>query len=125
MPVMDGLEATRRIRQREQELGGATRTPIIAISASLEPKDRARGATAGMDDWYLNLPPPTTHSPLSLSLSSSRFRSLLTERFGAKAGEAVRPKGPDGHDPALGTTTGTHLKPCAGNVQQKNNKTDN
>ena len=55
MPVMDGLEATRRIRQREQELGGSTRTPIIAISASLEPKDRARGATAGMDDWYLHL----------------------------------------------------------------------
>lgn len=108
MPVMDGLEATRRIRQREQELGGATRTPIIAISASLEPKDRARGATAGMDDWYLNLPPP--HSPLSLSLSRPRFRSLLTE-FGAKAGEAFRPKGPDVHDPALGTTTGTHLKP--------------
>jgi CheY-like chemotaxis protein len=51
MPVMDGLEATRRIRQREQELGLSTRTPIIAISASLEPKERARGATAGMDDW--------------------------------------------------------------------------
>jgi hypothetical protein len=51
MPVMDGLEATRRIRQREQELGMSTRTPIIAISASLEPKDRARGASAGMDDW--------------------------------------------------------------------------
>jgi CheY-like chemotaxis protein len=100
MPVMDGLEATRRIRQREQELGLSTRTPIIAISASLEPKERARGATAGMDDWY-SPPPPTFPCP---SLSFFAHQAL-----GAKVGEAVQPKGADGHDPALGTTS-TNLK---------------
>jgi CheY-like chemotaxis protein len=52
MPIMDGLEATKRIRQREQELG-LVRTPIVALSASLEPEERERGASAGMDDWYV------------------------------------------------------------------------
>lgn len=76
---MDGLEATRRIRQREQELGLSTRTPIIAISASLEPKERARGATAGMDDWYS--PPPTF---TAFAFLVHRFRSLLTKRLGPR-----------------------------------------
>jgi len=52
MPIMDGFEATRRIRQREQELGHV-RGPIIALSASSEADERAQGAAAGMDDWLV------------------------------------------------------------------------
>lgn len=72
MPIMDGLEATRRIRQRETELDLA-RTPIVALSASSEPKERQRGAAAGMDDWYAMMAslsiPCLSVIPLSLSIS--------------------------------------------------------
>ncbi len=46
MPGMDGFEATRVIRSR-----GGPRTPIIAMTASALPADRARCAAAGMDDF--------------------------------------------------------------------------
>jgi len=47
MPVMDGLEATRRIRQRES----GTRVPIIALTANVLPGDRERCLSSGMDEF--------------------------------------------------------------------------
>lgn len=49
MPEMDGLEATRQIRQRGLEI------PIIAITADAMPDDQIRCAAAGMND-YLSKP---------------------------------------------------------------------
>ncbi|MFG6467204.1 ATP-binding protein [Roseateles sp. BYS87W] len=47
MPVLDGLEATRRFRAMEQ----GPRTPIIAMTANALPADRQRCLDAGMDDY--------------------------------------------------------------------------
>lgn len=49
MPVLDGLEATRRIRDIERVAGG--HVPIIALTANVMPGDRDRCIAAGMDDF--------------------------------------------------------------------------
>lgn len=49
MPVMDGLEATRKIRETER-ISGA-HIPIIALTANVMPGDHDRCLAAGMDDF--------------------------------------------------------------------------
>lgn len=49
MPVMDGLEATRRLRAQESE-AGARATPIIAMTAYAMREDREKSREAGMND---------------------------------------------------------------------------
>ncbi len=49
MPDMDGLEATRIIREREA--GGAQRTPIIALTANTMELDRELCTKSGMDGF--------------------------------------------------------------------------
>jgi signal transduction histidine kinase/CheY-like chemotaxis protein len=48
MPELDGLQATREIRAREN---ASDRTPIFALTAHASPEDRARCLDAGMDDF--------------------------------------------------------------------------
>lgn len=50
MPVMDGLEATKLIRQHEQRLQ-VPRTPIIALTANARDSDKERCLQAGMDTF--------------------------------------------------------------------------
>ncbi len=49
MPVMNGYDATRSIRMREQKT--ETHTPIIALTASAMKGDREECFSAGMDDY--------------------------------------------------------------------------
>jgi signal transduction histidine kinase/CheY-like chemotaxis protein len=50
MPVMDGFEATRRIRELEKELARG-RCQIVALTASVEVADQERCLQAGMDGF--------------------------------------------------------------------------
>ena len=50
MPMLDGIEATRRIRAWE-ERNGARRVPIIAVTAHVMRWNREQCLAAGMDDF--------------------------------------------------------------------------
>lgn len=51
MPIMDGLEATRKIRR--DELGSARHIPIVAIIANAFDDDRRKCFEAGMDGYVV------------------------------------------------------------------------
>ncbi len=55
MPVLDGYEATKAIRQAEQPLQDGKSLPIIALTAHVTLDDRKRCLACGMDD-YLGKP---------------------------------------------------------------------
>lgn len=50
MPVLDGIETTRRIRDSKR-LGAKSRIPIVAMTAHAMRGDRERMVAAGMDDY--------------------------------------------------------------------------
>ena len=65
MPIMDGFEATRRLRQRETDKG-IPRLPIIAVTSNAIKGDRERCLDAGMDD-YVSKPINTAKLAASIS----------------------------------------------------------
>jgi CheY-like chemotaxis protein len=68
MPVMDGIEATRRIRAAQA--GGGERSVIVAVTANAMEGDRERLLAAGMDDYQ------------SKSYGLEHLRALLREWLG-------------------------------------------
>ena len=71
MPVLDGFEATRAIRQAEQAGGSTSRLPIVALPANALQGDREKCLACGMDDY------------LSKPVSSSQLRSMLSKWLAA------------------------------------------
>lgn len=51
MPVMDGLEATVKIREVENQSGLNKRTPIIALTANTMDNDKEKCLSYGMDEF--------------------------------------------------------------------------
>jgi CheY-like chemotaxis protein/HPt (histidine-containing phosphotransfer) domain-containing protein len=82
MPEMDGLDATRRIRQRQQEPTppGHFQRPIviIAMTANAMQGDREKCVAAGMDDY---LPKPVRPEALQamLELQAARVLNLAAQ----------------------------------------------
>jgi signal transduction histidine kinase/ActR/RegA family two-component response regulator len=64
MPVLDGIEATRRLRAHEQD-AGLPNVPVVALTANAMPQDRQRCTAAGMDD---HLAKPFKHEELAAVL---------------------------------------------------------
>ena len=69
MPIMDGLEATAAIRERERASG--SHLPIIAVTAHAMEGDKERFLTAGMDGYI--------SKPLRQADVSAALASLLPE----------------------------------------------
>jgi two-component system sensor histidine kinase/response regulator len=77
MPLLDGYETCRRLRQRE---GGSRRTWVIALTSHTAPGERERCLAAGMDDH------------LGKTLHVEELAAVLNRRL---EGEAAGPAGSD------------------------------
>ena len=102
MPVMDGLEATRRIRELE---GGRRRTPIVALTANAMMGTLERCLEAGMDD-YLTKP-----------LDISRLQDVLDRFMGRADGEHApqprrRPQPAERRAPTTRSARGSPTSPA-------------
>jgi CheY-like chemotaxis protein len=66
MSVMDGIQATRRIREAER-LNGRPRTPILMLSANAGAERQSAGALAGADGHVAK---PITAASLTAALAA-------------------------------------------------------
>ena len=75
MPVMNGIETTRMIRNESSELNKSI--PIVAFSASIMEKDREEGRAVGIDAYIQK---PIEPADLYVQISSLLVLDRLGER---------------------------------------------
>jgi PAS domain S-box-containing protein len=97
MPIMDGFDATKRIRESETRAGEASggdaphpRTPIVALTAHALAEVRERCLEAGMDDFLVK--------PFDELQMADMLGRWLTPS------ETTNPPGPPAAQPILGAT---------------------
>jgi CheY-like chemotaxis protein/HPt (histidine-containing phosphotransfer) domain-containing protein len=95
MPEMDGLAATRRIRETEKAFG-MPRTTIVAVTANAYAEDRAKCVAAGMDDY------------LSKPFTEDQLQKLLAKWIK----QPVNAFKPAEENPRTRTETGSHNPPA-------------
>ncbi len=87
MPVLDGLEATRRIRKYESESKPGAHIPIIALTANAIKGDRELCLAAGMDGYVTK--------PIEAAEVISTIQSLsLTSRPQSVTPTTIQPQNP-------------------------------
>lgn len=79
MPKMDGLKATRLIRERDKEKG--TYTPIIAMTAHAMKGDKEKCLQAGMDDYIAK--------PLNASELEEVIARVMSRRYAPREGASI------------------------------------
>jgi two-component system response regulator MprA len=75
LPVIDGLEVTRRMRSAGND------TPVLMLTARDAVQDRVQGLDAGADDYVVK--------PFALAELQARLRALLRRRPAEGGGEAL------------------------------------
>ena len=94
MPVMDGLEATRRIRDPHSAVRNH-QIPVIAVTANAMRGDREKCAAAGMND-YLSKPinPRALADLLATWLPQEASQNLESDRAAASSPDAPQRPSP-------------------------------
>jgi len=80
MPVTNGIEATRCIREWERKTGRPA-TPIAAVTASAMPSECRRYFDAGMNDLLLKPFTATALAALLLRYQSAQPSALVIPQF--------------------------------------------
>jgi CheY-like chemotaxis protein/HPt (histidine-containing phosphotransfer) domain-containing protein len=88
MPMMDGFELAHAIRRHEAE-AGRSRTPIIALSANVQPGEAEKCTAAGMDDF--------AGKPTPMSVLGEKLRHWMPHVEWPEAATSA-PAGPPGSE---------------------------
>jgi two-component system sensor histidine kinase/response regulator len=100
MPMLDGFEATRKIRELESESCNTSRRKIIALTANAIKGDRELCLAAGMDEYLTKPIEPkellhTIHSLLTAERAAEvKFAGAVCPAPPEPAPEPVQPQGP-------------------------------
>ncbi len=82
MPIMDGIQATKLIRKKEQEKSEKKHIPIIALTASALKGDKEKMLNAGMD-YYISKP-VDEHILINTLLKIKQGKPRKTVKFSPK-----------------------------------------